>query len=122
VGSSVEAGVVSLHDINASALRGVAVLGLTAFFAGADGVDASNAATVDLGDVDVVGDGSASDVGFQIVIGTIVGIVLEDDGVVVGHGDGVNINFAGRPVLWSEVFLYRLAIDKDLHVHVGSLN
>lgn len=104
VGSSVEAGVVSLHDINASALR-VLALGLTTFFAGADGVDAGNAATVDSGDVDVVGDGSASDVGFKIVIGTIVRFVLEDDGVVVGHADGVNINFAGRPVLWSEVFL-----------------
>jgi len=86
---------IGLHHIDTCTCWVVRVLDLITELGGVDSIEAGNAATVDLRDVDIVADGSASDE-WRIVISCGV---LEEDRVVGKHCDGFIFSFDGRPVL-----------------------
>lgn len=82
----VEAVWVGLHDVDAGAHWVVvtSVTLATELVVDLDGVDTGNAATVDCAEIDGVLDGSSADERRQSVRVAIVGLVLDEEGVVVG--------------------------------------
>ena len=117
MGSDVEAVWVGLHDVNACALRvvgGHAIL-VVAEVVDSDGVDTSDATTAEVAKVDSVLESSSSDGRLQNILGSIPRLVLEHDRVVGGNVCSVVavVDINAGPVLGSEVFLLRAAIDCD---------
>ena len=100
MGSDVEARLVGLHEVERLALGSVGVeriLG-AANIVSLHKVDTSDAATVDLAEVNVVLDGSAKDERLEAVGLAIVWLLLDEDSVVGSDSEGVGVTRASLTV------------------------